>query len=199
MAEVIGAVNTLGNAKYSITKNALCRTTGTHDHPFWHSAGGLYVNTVQCTVVFDNTVAQAKIKRGEKPTQEEMFNIKRIEIAEDEPLLPPIPFPQVNLHVFILIIHNLRQRLALKPIHRNLRRLSGPLTHPNRKDLPPVIHRQGQHPTLLTGLPICNKNQRLLCPITLRQLLSPLLPLKMPLVAIRHPLKQLRAVYQRRK
>ena len=47
MAEVIGAVNTLGNAKYSITKNALCRTTGTHDHPFWHSAGGLYVNTVQ--------------------------------------------------------------------------------------------------------------------------------------------------------
>ncbi|KAJ5120768.1 uncharacterized protein N7515_010156 [Penicillium bovifimosum] len=86
MAEVIGAVNTLGNAKYSITKNALCRTTGTHDHPFWHSAGGLYVNTVQCTVVFDNTVAQAKIKRGEKPIQEEIFNIKRIEIAEDEPV-----------------------------------------------------------------------------------------------------------------
>jgi hypothetical protein len=59
----------------------------------------------RCTVVFDNMVAQGKIKRGEKPTQEELFNIKRepspkeprfcaccqqavhagIEIAEDEP------------------------------------------------------------------------------------------------------------------
>jgi hypothetical protein len=47
MAEVIGAVNTLGNKKYSIAKNALCRAAGTHDHPFWHSAGGLYVNTVE--------------------------------------------------------------------------------------------------------------------------------------------------------
>ncbi|KAJ5375522.1 hypothetical protein N7517_007528 [Penicillium concentricum] len=86
MADVIGAVNTLGNRKYSITKNALCRASGTHDHPFWKSAEGLYVKTVECTVVFDNAAAVAKIKRGEKPTQEEMFNIKRIEIAEDEPV-----------------------------------------------------------------------------------------------------------------
>jgi hypothetical protein len=28
-----------------------------------------------CTVAFDNAAAQRKIKRGEKPTEQEMFNM----------------------------------------------------------------------------------------------------------------------------
>lgn len=47
MSKVIGAVNTLGNSKYTIAKNALCVASGTHDHPFWRTAGGLYVKTTQ--------------------------------------------------------------------------------------------------------------------------------------------------------
>lgn len=42
----------------------------------------------RCTVVFDNTVAQAKIKRGEKPTQEDIFNIKRESSLKEPPFCP---------------------------------------------------------------------------------------------------------------
>lgn len=47
MAQIIGAVNTLGNRKYSMVRNALCQVAGTHDHPLWHSAWVLYVNTAE--------------------------------------------------------------------------------------------------------------------------------------------------------
>ncbi|KAF7585707.1 hypothetical protein BBP40_010257 [Aspergillus hancockii] len=98
MNKVIGVINTLGNPKYAIAKNELCQVTGTYDHPSWHSAGGLYVNTVECMVEFDNTAALAKIKRGEAPTQEEMFNIRSIHIAEDEPVHDIfIPFDEEDI------------------------------------------------------------------------------------------------------
>lgn len=37
----------------------------------------------RCKVVFDNAAAVAKIRRGEKPTEEEMFNIKRESSLKD--------------------------------------------------------------------------------------------------------------------
>ncbi|KAJ5958478.1 uncharacterized protein N7479_005628 [Penicillium vulpinum] len=50
----------------------------------------------------------AKIKRGEKPTQEEMLNIKRVEIAGNEPVheihipfddaQPTLPPPSIMKH-----------------------------------------------------------------------------------------------------
>ncbi|KAI9040583.1 Zn(II)2Cys6 transcription factor [Aspergillus affinis] len=47
---------------------------------------------------FDNTAAVAKIKRGKKPTQEDMFNIKRVDIAEDEPVREIfVPFDDAQL------------------------------------------------------------------------------------------------------
>ncbi|KAF2473995.1 chitinase A1 [Lindgomyces ingoldianus] len=86
IATVVGAFNLMDNPKYSIAggKNAYCTTGGTRSHDLWGTAGGRFVRVTLCTVEFDNAAAASKIKRGEQPTEEEMFKIKNIEIADDE-------------------------------------------------------------------------------------------------------------------
>ncbi|USP75586.1 hypothetical protein yc1106_02860 [Curvularia clavata] len=79
IANVVSAVNFMDNSKYSADYNAWCSTGQTRDHELW----GPFTRISQCNVIFDNGAALRKIKRGEKPTQEEMFNIKSIEIAEE--------------------------------------------------------------------------------------------------------------------
>jgi hypothetical protein len=60
------------NSKYSITYNAYCVSGPPRNHVLW----GNFVSIKQCNVIFDNDAALRKIKRGEEPTQEEMFNVK---------------------------------------------------------------------------------------------------------------------------
>jgi hypothetical protein len=78
IATVVGAFNLMDNPKYSITggRNAYCTTGGTRSHDLWDTAGGRFVRVTLCTVEFDNAAAASKIKRGEQPTEEEMFKIK---------------------------------------------------------------------------------------------------------------------------
>jgi hypothetical protein len=79
IATVVGAFNLMDNPKYSITggRNAYCTTGGTRSHDLWGTAGGRFVRVTLCTVEFDNAAAASKIKRGEQPTEEEMFKIKK--------------------------------------------------------------------------------------------------------------------------
>ncbi|KAJ5375386.1 hypothetical protein N7517_007392 [Penicillium concentricum] len=80
--QVVGAINLMGNSKYRvISYNAWClNDASTRPHPLW----GGFMRVSKCTVVFDNGAASAKIKRGEQPTQEEMFNIT----TPTDPVLP---------------------------------------------------------------------------------------------------------------
>ncbi|KAL2807931.1 hypothetical protein BJX63DRAFT_436583 [Aspergillus granulosus] len=98
---VAGAVNTFGNPKYSIEKNAWCVNLEDsaqigkdlyYYHPVWQFADYKYVSLKLCNVVFDNTAAITKMKRGEQPTVEEMFNITGVIIDDDEDSVD-IPLP----------------------------------------------------------------------------------------------------------
>ncbi|KAJ5096660.1 hypothetical protein N7456_007381 [Penicillium angulare] len=81
MDQVVGAFNLMGSSKHRVkTHNAICvNPDKIGDHDYW----GKYIRGKGCTVVFDNTVANAKRSRGEEPTQEELFNITSVEVPED--------------------------------------------------------------------------------------------------------------------
>lgn len=73
ISRVVTAVNLMDNDKYGFNNyNAFCikETTPSKKH-LW----GKYYTTGACTVKFDNGAAAAKMARGEKPTEKEMFNI----------------------------------------------------------------------------------------------------------------------------
>lgn len=73
ISRVIAAVNLMDNPKYSYGNyNAYCVKGGLVKDHLW----GKYYETGGCNVKFDNGAALAKMARGEKPTQEEMFNIE---------------------------------------------------------------------------------------------------------------------------
>ncbi|KAL4860380.1 hypothetical protein BDV12DRAFT_205134 [Aspergillus spectabilis] len=81
---VLGAINLLGNSKYRMTmnENAYCSTSLPLMHPKWQTANGLYVRV---RGRLDNTAATKKLKRGEQPTVEELFNIKSGELNDEDP------------------------------------------------------------------------------------------------------------------
>lgn len=72
ISRVVSAVNFMENPKYTANYNAYCTTGQTRNHELW----GDFIRISQCNVIFDNDNALRKIKRGEEPTQEEMFNVK---------------------------------------------------------------------------------------------------------------------------
>jgi len=74
---VVAAMNLMDNDKYSVLSyNAFCTNGGVRTHAKWGTAGGRFVRMSSCNVKFDNAAATTKMKRGEKPTDEEMFNVK---------------------------------------------------------------------------------------------------------------------------
>jgi hypothetical protein len=72
ISRVVSAVNFMENSRYSARYNAYCTTGQTRNHELW----GDFIRISQCNVIFDNSAALRKIKRGEEPTQDEMFNVK---------------------------------------------------------------------------------------------------------------------------
>jgi hypothetical protein len=75
IGRVVAAVNFMDNEKYGYNNfNAYC-TKDVTGAPSKTHLWGNYYKTGGCNVEFDNSVAAAKMKRGEKPTPEEMFNI----------------------------------------------------------------------------------------------------------------------------
>lgn len=75
IGRVVAAVNFMDNEKYGYNNfNAYCIKDVTGAPSKTHLWGNYY-KTGGCNVEFDNSVAAAKMKRGEKPTPEEMFNI----------------------------------------------------------------------------------------------------------------------------
>lgn len=72
MGRVVSAVNFLENSKYSADYNAWCTTGETRNHELW----GDFIRIARCNVIFDNNAAMRKIKRGEEPTRDEIFNVK---------------------------------------------------------------------------------------------------------------------------
>jgi hypothetical protein len=72
ITRVVSAVNFMDNPKYSAKYNAYCITGGLRNYPLW----GQFIRISRCNVIFDNGAAQRKLKRGEQPTQEEMFNVQ---------------------------------------------------------------------------------------------------------------------------
>ncbi|PGH27225.1 hypothetical protein AJ80_01182 [Polytolypa hystricis UAMH7299] len=91
MANVLGAINTFDNEKYKIgSYNAWCKRTDHasgpyRSHRFWGNADGRFVRIKGCKIIFDNKAATTKMKRGEKPSSEELFRVKSVEIVEDAP------------------------------------------------------------------------------------------------------------------
>jgi hypothetical protein len=75
IATVVGAINLMDNPKYKMKGsgfNAYCfKDAAGHNHGLW----GAYVSVSSCTVVFDNAAASQKLRRGEQPTPQELFNI----------------------------------------------------------------------------------------------------------------------------
>ncbi|KAL4863170.1 hypothetical protein BDV12DRAFT_31278 [Aspergillus spectabilis] len=75
MANVIAAINLMDNPKYEMGRiNAYCDT---NEPQLFHTGWGFYVRAKGCHVTFDNSAAVTKLRRGEQPTSEEMFNITR--------------------------------------------------------------------------------------------------------------------------
>lgn len=72
---VVGAMNLMDNPKYKMKGsgyNAFCfKSASGHNHNLW----GPYISVSNCKVVFDNAAASQKLRRGEQPTPQEMFNI----------------------------------------------------------------------------------------------------------------------------
>ncbi|KAL4920061.1 hypothetical protein BDW62DRAFT_199151 [Aspergillus aurantiobrunneus] len=80
MGNVVAAMNSFNNPKYSYDGfNAWCRNdrNGRRNHPLWGERYPNFVRIKGCKVEFDNGAASAKIKRGEQPTVEEVFNVTR--------------------------------------------------------------------------------------------------------------------------
>ncbi|KAF2004069.1 glycoside hydrolase family 18 protein [Amniculicola lignicola CBS 123094] len=98
---VVSALNLLDNPKYRISNfNAYCVVSESgRQHPLW----GSFASIEGCLVTFDNGAASAKIKRGEKPTEEEMFRVKDVKIVKGHGFelpdhytpddLPPVEVP----------------------------------------------------------------------------------------------------------
>lgn len=72
ISRVVAAINLMDNSKYSVDLNAWCTTGTLQPHALWPD----FVRIQQCNVIFDNGDALQKLKRGEKPTDEEMFRVK---------------------------------------------------------------------------------------------------------------------------
>ncbi|KAL3430011.1 hypothetical protein BDV09DRAFT_202564 [Aspergillus tetrazonus] len=96
MGNVVAAMNFFNNPKYTYEGfNAWCRSdrNGRRNHPLWGERYPNFVRIKGCKVEFDNGAVSAKIKRGEQPTVEEMFNITRIEMVDDAPEIE-VPVPE---------------------------------------------------------------------------------------------------------
>ncbi|KAL4860892.1 hypothetical protein BDV12DRAFT_204588 [Aspergillus spectabilis] len=94
---VMAAINTMDNPKYRFKgsgMNAYCHRPafGSKLHQYWGTADGQNIRVRKCLVKFDNTAATTKMKRGEQPTVQEMFNITSIEFDDDD-LDIDIPLP----------------------------------------------------------------------------------------------------------
>jgi hypothetical protein len=74
IVQVVGAINLMDNPRFKTksTWNAYCfKDAAGHNHDLW----GPYVSISSCKVIFDNGAASQKLRRGEQPTTQEMFNI----------------------------------------------------------------------------------------------------------------------------